>query len=1580
MLKKLAFSLAFIMILSAASISGSLGTSITHNHTIIEKNVNFTGNPYIDFGNNALIYDNTNESAWGAQNNICSFYSAYNETCLFLGFYAHYVNNGFIVFINNGTGSTLGTYNFTNMNVWTRNIIFTSPVNVFFANYACGPSQLYSIKTPLNMSDRAPQGQSENVKTYYGTNSVEIAIPLSEIFQNHTGLENIKLAAFIVGGSGSWVGTGIPFNQIGTYNDGNQENYFTVNNFLNLSLKYNGPSPAKTNPINLDIIYNDHQPLYTSVGSSYWLLPWTDVHLEEYAEQAIILGEYPEVNVTYSLSGSLLYQIDAIMNGNYNNSYIMAALIPQSQWNNTVYREIKEYGDSFLESFVGRYAWNTTTVRYVLENDLAFNTPSWVYSSGTPAGNLYAKLFSYYSKGIQLNNSELKDALVEFFLWSVSYPIISGQLGKQYENTTLLPLYYTTNFSINDIFTIIKYYPVEARIVITQFALDHNKLNNVELMTTPFDHPILPLLLTSSWTDQNGNEVYKGTFNTDVQAQLNIGRTIFFRNFGFYPSGQWTPEQAVSNAIIPYLYSAGVKWTSTDQAVLGEAGVLSSSNSNLANMESLYESYLVNENGSKVYIVFRDSTLSNDWAFNYGGLAQSQGTWAAVDQFIAYLKNVYNTIPASRHYNTLVTVAIDGENWMFESPFPEDAVPFLMDLYKALQQNSSFIRTVTPQEYIFEENHSHGNLSYLPTGSWNYQGPAGSVSPYLTQWAGHPTQDQAWIWLGKVRSEVLKYGEEKNLIQPKNLSYIDEAGDYPFIGEWNVTTLQERYDEAWFSIYAAEGSDIYFSFDPGDQNLYAQNDIVFEHELRRDLRNALSVLGLSIPTYLSYNWTVPQQPYQNLTSGPVTPPMDGSYLNFGESSFGTYISVSNNSMWNGSALFNFKVNGQKFYVRYEFNSSGIFLLAGDYSHIMLNGMEVYFSNPNIGEGDLVGLSYPGASFSTVDGEPLHYSSTIYFKGNNSLANGIPLQEFISFNGSFINNGYSGIYSGTGISEEMYIPFSAIGYSVGNNFEFTIVLQIKQRSEMFGPLEGKIPLNINSFNLIASVRNNEPSNGPGYYTYPENSYDYPANSVKMVYFNVSENSEYAEFSVKFGNLSNPFGGPYGFSQPIIDIYIHRPGENGSIGMLAGPNADVTENFAWELAIQADGFPENAYIITNTGQLENNGYYILSNLSTSTVNIFVPLSVTGTNLLDYGYVVVSGFQDGYGINGWDPVYQSATEYQGGGSTGPNSPNIFSYIAPYDVNGNSSQTQQIFLSNYSSTHLASLPGIYLNGSARERALRVNDIRFDTLIEFGGLVNVFYYTDGWIYRSMSSNGIVWVKEKLMKFNDTISSLSPFTFKNGIKLLITSGETAYIYSVNQGIVEKQRTFHQNITSASILKFGDAKSIVLAFNGSINFYNIEFKKMFTLDINAEYITISELGLIVDLSFINSTGAYSYYYFEFPIFHRLILYPFYEIKDFSDIPYSNVTGISSYKGSIVSGIYAIDINDNGTNEIYLINSFDSRSEKLNDAGTDLSFAEIYGNGFLPEYLVFISYNSAFSVNIIHFSFFFNHHLNIFQTLF
>lgn len=1464
MRKDISLLIALIMVLSVLFATGSTFASSpvnsSQNIALNRGSIAFTGNVSSDFPAVDLIYSNHNTSAWGSDNNISTFYAAYNSTSLFLGFNAEYTDNGFMIFIGNNTGSGLGTYNITNLNEWNRNIVFRSPINFLFANFAGGPSQSYTITSPLSQSNTSPVAKPVSNYAYYGINSVEVSLPLQEVFGNSTGNMTVSLSAFIVGGSGSWVGTGIPFAQAGKYNDGNTEDYFEVSNTLNLSLHYSGIKVAQKGKINLNIIYNDHQPLYTSVNTSYWMLPWTAVHLEEYTEQALIMRLHPDVNVTYSLSGSLLYQIDAIKAGNYNNSYIMTAFIPQSQWNNTIYEEVTQYHDNFLESFASRYQWNTTTVRDIMEFNLSFNSPSWVYSSGTPAGREYASLLSMEASGKLLNNSDLTDALVEFFLWSVSYPMISGQLGSQYVNNTLLALYNDTTFSIGQIGTIVRFYPVEAGIVIDTFAEDamspyHS--GNVELMTTPFDHPILPLLLQSNWTDANGAAVIKGSWNEDVNAQLNIGRDIFYRNFGYYPDGQWTPEQAVSNAIIPFLDSAGVKWTSTDQAVLGETGVLNSSLSTAQYMETLYQPYLVSENGSHVYIVFRDSTLSNDWGFNYGSIAASSGNWAAVNDFMSYLRNVYNTVPQNMRNNTLVTVAIDGENWMFESPFPEDAVPFLQDLYTAIGQNSTWLNSVTMQQYL-SQNHTHGNLSYLPTGSWNYQGYSGSVSPYLTQWAGHPTQDQTWSQLAQVRELVQNFGEVHGLVQPTNLSEILGANNYPFIGQWNTSTLQLRYYEAWFSIYGAEGSDIYFSFDPGDQNLHAQNDIVFEHEARQDMRNALDVLGIPLTPFLRDQWELPVTPTVWGNNASVTPPMNGNILNTQNFVYGTGYSINDNSAWSGSYVYKFTGNGRPVTVRYEYNSTAVFILLSG-NHLSMrsirNGgtaVQIYFSNVNPGQGNLIGFGVPGSQLETTNGLLIHYASEYYLQPDvmAMINNSAPLMEYKAVNGSWVQETQTG-FSIIGNYADFIIPFSSINLNVGDSITMSVnLISHFTGMRLLGPMAIKIPESVSQFRLISSIRNTAPSNGPGNYVYPTNPGDYPPGSVQMTWFNVSVNPDYADFSITFGNLTNVFDGPYGFTQPIVDIYIHTSNtSDGSTSMLPGPDANVSSAFAWQWVVQASGFPENSYVENYTGTVTDTGLYITSNLTLKEINVLVPLSLIGHNLGKYGYVIVAGFQDGYATNGWDPVYASPTDYQGGGSLGPYSPNIFSYIAPYDVNGNTSETQEVLLSTYNSTHYAVLPGIYLPAMSvsRESSL-IPSPEFPAVVRSGNEFRAFYYYNDSIFASNSTGGKVWsAPEKISSWKSNITGLDAIAY-HGTDLILISGYHHFSLLCSNGTYLRNLTSLNKIYGSSLLKVHGSALIFLDLHSSILIVNSSGHQLLSVNGEVGNISAAAVGSMVFLAY------------------------------------------------------------------------------------------------------------------------------------
>ncbi|MCL4345051.1 MAG: hypothetical protein M1375_01860 [Candidatus Thermoplasmatota archaeon] len=1446
------FLVCALFILTAFSVSTSMASTgeIENIYNIpAVGNMTFNGSLSQNFNNIQPLYVNDHTSPWGAGNNISDMYASYNATCLFLGFRATFTGNSLIVFINNGTSTDLGTYNFSTMNVWTRDITFTIPVNYFFADYAGQPSQSYSIRSQASSSNRSSYGVSEPVVTYFTSNSVEIGMPLTAIFGNSYGNLDFHVSAFIIGGSGSWVGTGIPFEQAGHYNSGNVYNYFLINNTLNLEINREKPLPPP--PINLDFVYNDHQPLYSPVSYSYWLLPWADVHLEEYAEQALIMSKYTNVNVTYSLSGSLLLQIDAIRDGNYNNSYIKAALIPEDQWNNTVYYEMSHFGDTFLKTFVGRDSYNNTSVRQVLQDDLAFNSPSWVYSSGTPAGNEYSNLLKLQDSGKVLSNRELQDAVVEFFLWSVSYPIISGQIGEKYLNSSLLSLYNQTSFSVSQIGKIISYYPFEANLVISTFLKDHEN-GNVELMTTPFDHPILPLLLQDNWTDQNGANITKGIWGNDVNAQLNVGRDIFYSNFGYYPSGQWTPEQAVSNQIVPFLAGNGVKWTSTDQAVLSESGKLNATPGTASYYEQLYKPYKIETpNGTETF-VFRDSTLSNNWAFNYGNLAASSGSQAPVNEFMSYLKNIYNTVPANDHKNTLVTVAIDGENWMFESPFPEDAVPFLQDLYSSLSSNSSWVRTVNMGHYI-HENRTEGNLSYLPTGSWNYQGYAGSVSPYLTQWAGHPSQDEAWQQLAITRNLVVDFGAKHNLTEPINLSQFMNAFNYPFIGSWRTATLQEKYDEAWFSILAAEGSDIYFSFDPGDQDLYAKNDIVFEHEVRVDMRNALNVLGIPETPYLAGNWEPPLKVQATGGQRLISPQLDGSLYNetsvYGINGF----SVNHNNPWNGSYLYKSGSSGG-ISIRYGYNSSDLFIAVRSSRFpfnrgIDFSSIQFYFSPAVTGTGNLVGLSYPGAQFGTVEGQILHfpgeYLATIGpYNGSTGMFN---LNVYHSINGTIWRSSGNSGYAVRGQYDEFEISLSSIGFTSGNNYVFSMAHEKGRKYSVDGPLPIHVNIPEQGFHLISSLHNTARGNGPGNYTYPLLSADYPGGSVTIKWFNISESQDGVMFSLRFGNLSNVFDGPYGFTQPVVDIYIHQPSfPGGATNTQPGVNAVISGSGAWEYMIQVAGFPGNAYIINSTNVNFGNDLTISANLSDSTVYVTVPYMITGTNPLVDGYTVVSDFQNGYEPNGWNPVGVKASSYQGGGSGGANAPNIYSYLAPAILNESPGLTQQEVLSSYNSTHLATLYPVFLkplNYTQSTSALKLPS--HNAFLTYGGSVHAFYIQGTNLYESTSISGVQWGNPLF------ISTESPGVidmngaFEGSIPAIsIATSSTISIYFPENGTYENISAGNHDIASSFTVGTGSSLiPLILNSSGIYYLHSGSWRFLFNPDTVSQISATYERGMM-----------------------------------------------------------------------------------------------------------------------------------------
>ncbi|RLE38428.1 hypothetical protein DRJ12_01555, partial [Candidatus Acetothermia bacterium] len=80
--------------------------------------------------------------------------------------------------------------------------------------------------------------------------------------------------------------------------------------FLGIILLIGTVAWAGKGPLDLAIIWHQHQPLYQDELTGRYVLPWARVHgVQEYIDSPRILAEYPDIHVTYNLQPSLLKQL-----------------------------------------------------------------------------------------------------------------------------------------------------------------------------------------------------------------------------------------------------------------------------------------------------------------------------------------------------------------------------------------------------------------------------------------------------------------------------------------------------------------------------------------------------------------------------------------------------------------------------------------------------------------------------------------------------------------------------------------------------------------------------------------------------------------------------------------------------------------------------------------------------------------------------------------------------------------------------------------------------------------------------------------------------------------------------------------------------------------------------------------------------------------------------------------------------------------------------------------------------------------------------------------------------------------------
>jgi alpha-amylase/alpha-mannosidase (GH57 family) len=350
----------------------------------------------------------------------------------------------------------------------------------------------------------------------------------------------------------------------------------------------------------------------------------------------------------------------------------------------------------------------------------------------------------------------------------------------------------------------------------------------VELTTTPFYHPILPLLLDKKLAREALPQVklprYTGGYPEDAELHVRRALELHARTFGQAPHGMWPAEGSVCQAMLPLLARNGVRWIATDEEVLSASthGLVSrDGQGHVRNPEWMYRPYKVREGGAELTVVFRDRALSDLIGFHYQRLDPHK----AADDFVSRLLGIDRVVHAAEP--ALVSVILDGENcW---EHYPGGGVAFLRALYERCTRTPN-VRPLSVGEHL-ERHPARNSLPHLFAGSW--------INHNFAVWVGHEEDNAAWDALHQAREYLVR----RALPQAPSASAGTSSG--PGAGASGLRTAVER---AWEEIYIAEGSDWFWWF--GDDHSSAQ-DALFDYLFRKHLQNVYRLLGDEPPAGLS---------------------------------------------------------------------------------------------------------------------------------------------------------------------------------------------------------------------------------------------------------------------------------------------------------------------------------------------------------------------------------------------------------------------------------------------------------------------------------------------------------------------------------------------------------------------------------------------------------------------------------------------------------------------------------------------------------------------------------------------------------
>lgn len=527
--------------------------------------------------------------------------------------------------------------------------------------------------------------------------------------------------------------------------------------------------------ISIAFYWHMHQPVYQLNPYGDYLMPWVRLHgVKDYLDMLMILNDFEKTKLNFNLVPVLL---DAFIDYGEEDAHDIHSRLTVTNISDLT-NDDKEF---ILNNF---FDANYSSMIFPYEN---YN-------------ELYQKRFAEERANIcDFSDQEYSDIMAWFNLvwidpsYKAKFPEFKKLLKKG------------KNYTFEDRIEIIELHRKIIRMIIPTYK-EFLEKGKIEITTSPYYHPIIPILLDMKASQKNLSTVDSSLFGLnmadDAKRQTEYALNRIEELFGKRPTGMWPSEQCVSPQTLELFKELGVEWTISDEGILTNSidfEFVRDFKGYLEDPYFLMKSYKYKTKNSDIKMIFRDSVIPNLISFEY---ANHDPKIAAGDLYDR-IKVIQNKLQISPDEHHLLTIAMDGENcW---ENYTEDGVTFLKTIYSMIEEDET-LETVLISDYLAKEKH-HKKLEKIHSGSW--------INRNFQLWVGEPVKNVAWTYLKQVKEDLN--------------SFIEKNPDHK-----NIKLAQKE-------LMIVQGSDWFWWY--GEPNDSGQ-DHIFDYLFREHLKNVYRYLGL----------------------------------------------------------------------------------------------------------------------------------------------------------------------------------------------------------------------------------------------------------------------------------------------------------------------------------------------------------------------------------------------------------------------------------------------------------------------------------------------------------------------------------------------------------------------------------------------------------------------------------------------------------------------------------------------------------------------------------------------------------------